>query len=231
MPPLQLELDLWQQLQAAEQSPEQTDVLMLCSGMERAISATPPAQKLQTAAKAFLQIAEIFALRAGLLLTDWEQSHSEEGPPLEDEDLSELLRQSMSLDLEELIAEPEPITRQRRSPNPTSGESVAGVVDKNTLLEAFDTEIELAQAQAEAASGAVSVAHAEDVTAWAGAIAQFLREHSSTGRVSLLELQHGVGRPLVEVWLGLLLGKEEIMLDQQAQFYDPSGIQVTFLSK
>jgi hypothetical protein len=191
MTSIQLQLDLWQELQAAEQAPEQTDVLKLCKGMEAAIATTPPAQKLQTAATAFLQIAEIFSLRAGLLLTDWEQSHSEEGPPLEDEDLSELLRQSMSLDLEELMAEPEPITRQQRFPNLSSGESVAGVVDKGALLEAFDTEIELVEAQAEAE--AVSVAYSEDVTVWAEAIARWLRALSSARLVSLLELQQGLG--------------------------------------
>jgi len=219
MPPLQLELDLWQELQAAEQSPEQTDVLKLCRGMERAIAVTPPAQKLQMAARAFLQIAEIFALRSQMLLTDWEQSHSEEGPPLEDEDLSELLRQSLSLDLDELIAEPEPITRQRKPSLTDSVESVAGVVDKNTLLEAFNTEIELVEAQAGAESEVVSVAHSEDVTAWAGAIARWLQERSSTGPVSLLELEQGLGMPLVEVWLGLLLGSESVVLEQEGGFY------------
>jgi len=219
MPPLQLQLDLWQELQAAEQSPEQTDVVQLCIGMERAIAVTPPAQKLQTAASAFLQIAEIFALRAGLLLTDWEQSYSEEGPPLEDEDLSELLRQSMSLDLEELMADPEPITRQRKPSLTDSVESVAGMVDKDTLLEAFNTEIELMEAQAGAESEVVSVAHSEDVTAWAGAIARWLQQHSSAEPVPLMELQKGVGLPLVELWLGILLGREEFMKEQRGAFY------------
>jgi hypothetical protein len=68
---------------------------------------------------------------------------------------------------------------------------VAGLVDKAVLLEAFDTEIELVEAQAGAASGAVSVAHTEDVTAWAGAIARWLQQRSSVGSVSLLELQRG----------------------------------------
>jgi len=49
----------------------------------------------------------------------------------------------MSLDLEELIANPEPITRQRKPSLTDSVESVAGVVDKEVLLEVFDTEIEL----------------------------------------------------------------------------------------
>ena len=96
---------------------------------------------------------------------------------------------------------------------------MAGVVDKDTLLEAFDTEIELVEAQAGAESGAVSVAHAEDVTAWAGAIARWLQQRSSAGPVSLLELQQGVGLPLVEVWLGLLLGSEGIVPKQQWEFY------------
>jgi hypothetical protein len=219
MTAIQLQLDLWQELKEAELAPEASDLRHLCQGLEAAIATTPPAQKLQTAARAFLRIAEIFSLRAGLLLTDWEQSHSEEGPPLEDEDLSELLRQSMSLCLEELIAEPEPITRQRRSLGSGSEESVAWVVEKEVLLEAFDTEIELPPARSQSESGAVGVAHSEDVTAWAAAMARWLRERSSTGPVSLLELQQGVEMPLVQVWLGLLLGSKGIVLEQQGEFY------------
>lgn len=216
---IQLHLDLWQELKAAELAPEASDLRHLCQGLDEAIAVTPSAQKLQTAARAFLQIAEIFVLRSQMLLTDWEQSHNEEGPPLEDEDLSKLLRQSMSLDLEELMAEPEPVTRQWRSLNLTSGESVAGVIEKEVLLEAFNTEIELVEAQAEAQARALTIAHAEDVSAWSAAIARWLREHSSGQRVTLMELHQGLGMTLVEVWLGLLLGQEAVVLEQPGEFY------------
>lgn len=120
----------------AEQAPEQCDLNRLCNGLEEAIATIPLSQQLQTAAAAFLQIAEIFALRAEVLLTDWGQSYSEKGPALEEDDLSELLRQSMSLELDELIAEPESYTRESPSHIP-SVESAVAPVDKAVLLRAY----------------------------------------------------------------------------------------------
>ena len=68
------------------------------------------------------------------------QSFSQElGVELEDDDLGELLRQLMSLELDELIEEPEPIVRHQQAPSSTTEESVAGEVEKATLLEAFDS--------------------------------------------------------------------------------------------
>jgi len=219
---IQLELDLWQQLEAATQQPESADLRQLWQGLEQAIASVPRQQQLPMAATAIAQIIEVFALRADWLLSALEVKDRSQGPVLSEDFLTGWLRQSMSIDLADLKEEGfalEPATRQRRSSGLASEESVAGVVDKKVLLEAFDTEIELVEAQAGAASGAVSVAHAEDVTAWAGAIARWLQQHSSTEPVSLLELQQGVGMPLVEVWLGLLLGNQGVALKQQGEFY------------
>jgi len=221
---IQLELDLWQQLEAATQQPESADLRQLWQGLEQAIASVPRQQQLPMAATAIAQIIEVFALRADWLLSALEVKDCSQGPVLSEDFLTGWLRQSMSIDLADLKEEGfalEPTTRQRRSSGLASEESVAGLVDKEVLLEAFDTEIELVEAQAGAASGAVSVAHSEDVTAWAGAIARWLQQHSSAGPVSLLELQRGVGMPLVEVWLGLLLGSEGVVLEQKEDFYSP----------
>jgi len=221
---IQLELDLWQQLEAATQQPESADLGQLWQGLEQAIASVPRQQQLPMAATAIAQIIEVFTLRADWLLSALEVKDSSQGPVLPEDFLTGWLRQSMSIDLADLKEEGfalEPSMRQRRSPGSTSGESVAGVVDKATLLDAFETEIELVEAQAGAEVGAVSVAHSEDVTAWAGAISRWLREHSATGQVSLLKLQQGLGMPLIELWLGLLLGSEGVALEQQGEFYSP----------
>jgi len=221
---IQLELDLWQQLEAATQQPESADLRQLWQGLEQAIASVPRQQQLPMAATAIAQIIEVFTLRADWLLSALEVKDSSQGPVLPKDFLDGWLRQSMTVDLSDLKEEGfvmEPVPRQRRSPHLTSGESVAGAVDKDTLLEVFDTEIELVEAQAGEASGVVSVAHTEDVTAWAGAIARWLQQRSSTEPVSLLELQQGVGMPLVEVWLGLLLRNEGIVLEQRGRFYSP----------
>jgi len=226
---IQLELDLWQQLEAATQQPESADLGQLWQGLEQAIATVPRPQQLPMAAAAISQIVEVFTLRADWLLSALEVKDSSQGPVLSEDFLSGLLRQSMSIDLADLKEEGfvlEPVPRQRRSTGLASGESVAGLVDKDTLLEVFDTEIELVEAQAEATSEAVSVAHSEDVTAWAGAIARWLQQRSSTGPVSFLELQQGVGMPLVEVWLGLLL-RGNVGLEQRGSFYTAHSIYIS----
>jgi len=186
-------------------------------------------------AAAIAQIIQVFTLRADWLLSGLEVKDSSQGSVLSEDCLAGWLRQSMTVDLSDLKEEGfalEPAPRQWRSPGSTSGESVAGVVDKGVLLEAFDTEIALVEAQAEVE--AVSAAHSDDVSAWAGAIAQWLREHSSNGSVCLLELQQGVEMPLMEVWLGLLLAKEESCQFMQLgeDFYAPQGVSfVTLIPK
>lgn len=227
MPLIQLRLDLWQELTEAERAPEHSDLPRLCQGLEEVIAATPPAQKLQAAATAFLQIAGIFALRAEVLLTDWEQTHSDDGPVMEEDDLTELLRQSMALELDELIAEPVPYTRQRQSTSSTAGESIACLVDKAALLEAFNSEIEAVEAEAQWEAGALSGAHDEDVVGWSGAIAHWLEMRQSSEPVSLIQLQQALGMSLVEIWMGLLLSQEpQFQLGHTEEFYDLQGIRV-----
>lgn len=50
-------------------------------------------------------------------------------------------------------------------------------------------------------------------------IAGWLQDHSSGQPISLSELQQGLGMPLIEVWLGALLGPEELRLEQQGELY------------
>ncbi|MGF1603911.1 MAG: hypothetical protein ACFCU8_18210 [Thermosynechococcaceae cyanobacterium] len=109
---MQLELDLWQQLAVAEEYPEQTNVEQLCLGLDLMLTQVSPNQQLAMAGDVFLKIAEVFSRRAEVLLNDWKQAHSEEGPVLEFDELEGLVRQSMVFDLDDLIAKPEPVTRR-----------------------------------------------------------------------------------------------------------------------
>ncbi len=84
--PIQLELKLWAELCQAELAPEKSDVRQLCLHLEQAIAATPLELQLPTVAAALVQLIEIFAQRAEVLLTDWEAAHSGQGPVLQDED-------------------------------------------------------------------------------------------------------------------------------------------------
>lgn len=224
--------DLWSELQEAAAAPERADLAALWQVVAAAIALVPEAQRLRVAGEAILQLASVCEARAQSLLEAWEQAQRT-GSPVTAEGLAELLvRQSMQVDFSDLLMIPAyKYNRGDDANGEESGDSIAGPADKEAILEAFETVIELVEAQAEAASEAISVAHAEDVSAWAGAIARMLQQRSSNGPVSLLELQKGLGMPLVKVWIGLLLGEKALILTQQNQFYDPSGIYVTYLSK
>ncbi|CAA9562836.1 hypothetical protein AVDCRST_MAG81-792 [uncultured Synechococcales cyanobacterium] len=219
----QLELSLWENLEQAAATPETTDLDHLWQELEAAIGPLPHEQRLQTAGKAIAQIVEVFALRCDLILSAWEEAHNDQGPAVDEDALSGLVRQTMTLDLSELMEEPVAEQRQRQS-HTSSTNSVAGPVDKAALLEAFESEIELVESQAQARAAAMAVAHDEDIAGWASMITQWLELRQSSELVSLVQLQQEVGMPLVEVWLGLLLSQQQYEWEQQGDFYDTDGL-------
>jgi len=136
----QLELTLWDNLQQTSATPEAADLLHLCQELEAAIGPLPQEHRLQTAGKVIAQIVEVFALRCDLILSAWEEAHNDQGPAVDEDAIAGLVRQTMSLDLSELMEVPAAEQRQTLS---ASVVSVAGLVDKAALLEAFGSEIEL----------------------------------------------------------------------------------------
>jgi hypothetical protein len=62
----------------------------------------------------------------------------------------------------------------------------------------------------------------EDVDKWRGAIAQYLVQVKD--EIALTKLQRKLKMPMVEVWLGLLLGG--FVLEQRGEFYDNGNIWV-----
>ncbi|CAA9329506.1 hypothetical protein AVDCRST_MAG94-1823 [uncultured Leptolyngbya sp.] len=225
----QLELSLWDNLEQASATPETADLAHLWQELEEAIGPLPHEQRLQTAGKAIAKIVEVFASRSDLILSAWEEARNDQGPAVDKDALSGLVRQTMSLDLSELMEEQVAEHRQRR-PHAPSADSVAGPVDKAALLEAFESEIELVEAQARAQSAAMAVAHDEDIPGWASVITQWLELRQSAEPVSLVQLQQGVGMPLVEVWLGLLLFQQQYEWEQQGGFYDTDGLYLKYKS-
>jgi len=225
----QLELKLWHDLEQASATAETADLDHLWQELEVALRPLPSEQRLHMAGKAIEQIVEVFALRSDLILSAWEEAHNDQGPAIDEDALSGLVRQTMSLDLADLVEEPVAEQRQRQSRTP-SVDSVAGLVDKAALLEAFESEIELVEAQAQAQSVAMAVAHDENVVGWAAAISRWMAEQELAEPVSLIQLQQGVGMPLVEVWLGLLLSQQQYEWEQQGDFYDTDGLYLKYKS-
>ncbi|HEY9845825.1 MAG TPA: hypothetical protein V6D03_06460 [Candidatus Caenarcaniphilales bacterium] len=224
----QLELKLWSELEEASTTPEAADLVHLWQELETALGELPQEQRLPIAGKAIAQIVEVFALRCDLILSAWEEAHNDEGPTIDEDATAGLVRQTMSLDLSELMEHPVAQKRQRQSRTPAI-DSVAEPVDKAALLEAFASEIELVEAQAQAQSAPLAVAHDENVVGWMSAISQWLELRQSSEPVSLMQLQQGLEMSLVEVWLGLLLAQEQhYELEQQGDFYDAEGIWLQF---
>ena len=202
-------LELWDELRSAHQMPEQVDVMALLDAMDAVIAQTPEADRLQVAGEALLQVAELCAVRAELLTTEWEEADRD--PIVDRGFFADVVRQTMAVNLSDLM-EPARL-RQRRTKSTAKLEgSIAAPVEKAAVLAMVEQlETEAAQQQQ-----VLDVAHSEDVTDWARAIDMELQAAPSSA-VSLTELSARLGMPWVKVWLGLLLGNFE--LQQHGEFY------------
>jgi hypothetical protein len=69
----------------------------------------------------------------------------------------------------------------------------------------------------------INTAHTENVSAWVEAIAHCITNNSSPMR--LQDLQMALKLPIVEIWLGLLLG--DFKLEQRGRFYDSNEIWIS----
>jgi len=210
----QIELDLELAMQQAIADPSSANLHQLLHGLEQLLVGLPQNSQLQVAGTILAQLVEIYASRANRLLEEWEEKHNPvQGEPiLTAELLHEVLRQTMTLNLDEILDDPPLWQRSSQQPD-----SIAGAVDKSNLLEF------LAQMESEAKQDALAVAHDEDISAWVGAIAHWMKENQSQD-VSLLELQRSLQIPFIEIWLALLLGGYAI--EQRGDFYQIEGVWV-----
>ncbi len=205
---LQLELDLWQQLNQAEAVPVESDLQQLQERLDLVVAQLPLEEKLSTAGTALLQMAEILSRRAEVFLRDWRDAYNDDGPILDLDDELEMVRQSMVLD-DELIAEPDPVTR--RTLPKEECESIVALKDKASILEELETELRVEQPDE-----VLQVLEEEDVLAWVNAISTYL--HGTSGMVPLVELTQELHLSLVPIWLGMLLGG--FQFEQRGGFYD-----------
>lgn len=203
----QLELDLQQALA----DPSTANLPQLWQRLEELLQPLPDYQQLQIAGDAIAQIAVVVCERAQQTLDGLARSQSYSDlespnePCLSREFLEPFLRQSVRLNLDQLVAPP--TNRQREN----DIQSVAGECNKETLLQMLD--------EAQAQQQVLTVAHAEAVEAWSDRLREFLRH----GKPMLLgELVQDLQMDWIEVWLGLLLGG--FKLEQQGEFYDSKTI-------
>jgi hypothetical protein len=222
----QLELDLWQSLETASRFPETADLRSLCDALEQTLSDQSLAEQLAVAGDVLVQLSQVHAARANLLISQWERRHNPTEPVVNLEECVDLFVQSLSLDVTDLFEESElvqyPANRKKKSSAQADG-SVVGEVDKDALLNWVDQmAAEQPFDEAQMAEQIRDLAHGENVEEWSQSINRCLQSFTST--VQLIELQQTLKMPIVEVWLGLLLGDYE--LEQKGKFYDARSIWI-----
>ena len=210
MPPTykQLELDLWGDLKTALTQPESADMKLLWHSLEDAIAHSDSNEQLLVAGDAITQIVEVYVKRANGILDSLEVTDNSDGPVLDEDFLSGLMRQSMTLDLSDLMEE---FTFETESSSALVGSvvSVKGRKEDKAIAR---------KARAAMRNALKELAEQENIPLWQQAIAQWIGQQGGE-KVSLLQLQQALAMPLVEVWLGLLHSPTPYQWDGTGEFY------------
>jgi len=212
------QLTIWEILEEISAAPPTSTLAPVWECLDKELEDLPTEAQLSTAAAAFYQIADILLSRAGLLLEDVQAQNDTEGPVIGTDLFAGLVRTTMQLDLDDLIEEPPPQIFRPHGPHhftypTTSIDSVAAPVEKQNVL----TMLEI-----QTVEDVHRLAGDEDVQKWTGAIALYLEQTKS--EITLTLLQQRLKMPMVEVWLGLLLGG--FRLEQRGDFYDSKNVWV-----
>lgn len=210
----QLELNLEVALEEAAEIPENVDVLSLWHRFEDELSGLEQREHLRVAGDILVRLAGLCETKADLLWEDWKDAHNTEGPVIDGDWLQGVTRQTQELDFSTLV------NRSYNSRDLTSEEkadedSVAGDVEKLSLLDMID-----ALEDPDLKSQPLAVSHAENVSDWVKALTD--KQVDSPQR--LVDLQHQLKMPLIEVWIAALLGDFE--LEQRGSFYQTQEVWV-----
>ncbi|MHC5612295.1 MAG: hypothetical protein ACYTXA_15115 [Nostoc sp.] len=213
------QLTIWDVLDELSESPATSTLAPMWECLDAELEKLPLEAQLLTAALAFSQIADILKSRAEVLLQDTRDRNSLLGPVVSTDLFAGLVRTTMHLDLDDLIEPQTPQTFKPHGPqqfsSPTElGDSVAAPVEKANVLTMLDEVTTLEDVR--------NLASDEDVEKWQSAIAKYLKQVK--GEISLTQLQGGLKMPMVEVWLGLLLGG--FTLEQRGDFYHNQNVWV-----
>ncbi|MFN5302240.1 MAG: hypothetical protein ACK5C9_06240, partial [Pseudanabaena sp.] len=216
----QLELDLWDVISSARQTPEDANLPMVFKLLDLTLVDLDTRAQLRIAGEAVYQITDLFCDRSNFLFEELHSRAVKGEPIMADDAFDRYVRQSIVVDFEQFI---EPLqSLPRKIPEPTKhGNSMVGAIDKEVLIQALEEESLLSLE--EEFERAISTAHAEDISAWVEVIAQCITDNSYP--IRLMDLQKAVQLPIIETWLGLLLG--DFNLEQRGEFYDSSGIWIT----
>ncbi|WP_375467254.1 hypothetical protein [uncultured Nostoc sp.] len=213
------QLTIWDVLDELSESPATSTLAPMWECLDAELEKLPLEAQLLTAALAFSQIADILKSRAEALLQDTRDRNNPKGPIVSTDLFAGLVRTTMHLDLDDLIEPQTPQTFRPHGPHqfssPTEEDnSVAAPVEKANVLAMLDEVTTLEDVR--------NLASDENVEKWQSAIANHLINVKD--EISLVKLQRVLQMPMVEVWLGLLLGG--FTLEQRGDFYNSRNIWV-----
>lgn len=226
-----LKAELWQALAAALQYPAAAELHPLYEALDRLMAGRPLALQLQIAGTVLLQLSEIYADRFHLSISDWERQHQPLEPVVSLESCVDLFVQSLSLNLSELFEVTPQVQYPAHRKQVANGSSVSEI-DKETLLRLADQMADQAGAanwetaelnSFDLAAQIQHLAHDENLEQWSAAIRGFWTV-SRQPDSRLFDMHRQLNMPLIELWLGLLLGGYR--LEQRGDFYDSQSIWV-----
>ncbi|MCY7332711.1 MAG: hypothetical protein LH649_08645 [Pseudanabaena sp. CAN_BIN31] len=216
----QLELNLWEAIASASQSPDEANLPMVFNLLDLTLVELDTRSQLRVAGEAVGQITDLFCDRSNLCFEHLLAYASHGEPVMSDHAFDRYVRQSVVVDFEQFIQPLESLPR-KSSEKIKDGDSIVGAVDKEVLLQVLEQEHLLSWE--EELDLALSIAHAEDVSAWIEAISVCLKNNAAPMR--LLDLRNSMKLPIVEIWLGLLLG--DFILEQKGDFYAANEIWIS----
>ena len=216
----QLELDLWEVISTARQTPEDANLPMVFELLDLTLVDLDTRSQLRIAGEAVCQIADLFCDRSSFLFEKLHSRAVNGEPIMTDDAFDRYVRRAMIVDFDQFI---EPLqSLPRKSPEQAKcSNSIVQEVDKEVLIQALEQESLLSLE--EEFELAINTAHTENVSDWIEAIAQCITNNSSPMR--LQDLQKALKLPIVEIWLGLLLG--DFQLEQRGSFYDSNQIWIS----
>ncbi|MEE3718530.1 hypothetical protein V2H45_17460 [Tumidithrix elongata RA019] len=215
----QLELDLWDVISSAKQSPEDANLSRVFELLDLTLVDLDMRSQLRVAGEAVSRIADLFCDRSSFLFEELHARATDDGPIMPEDAFDRYVRQSVVVDFEQFI---EPLmSLPRKTPEPIrNGNSIVSAMDKEVLIQSLEQENLLSFE--EEFERAMSTAHAENVSVWVEAIARCIA--ISNRPIRLDDLQRALQLPIVEVWLGLLLG--DFKLEQKGSFYNSNEIWI-----
>ena len=216
----QLELDLWDVISTAKQTPEDANLPMVFQLLDLALVDLDTRSQLQVAGEAVCQIADLFCDRSNFLFEELHSRAANGEPIMADDAFDRYVRQSMVVDFDQFI-EPLPSLTRKIPEQQKNGNSIVGAIDKEVLIQSLE-QANLLSFEEEF-ERVINTAHTENVSAWVEAIAHCIANSFSPMR--LIDLQATLPLPIVEIWLGLLLG--DFKLEQRGSFYDSSEIWIS----